>query len=155
MSHFLTKGLVESAVRIVIPSIEGVLGSHYTGSERNSLHLVVLKPGTEEILYECAFGADKSTWKRPFDDIARAKARFCQRTGMVGRNARMDAPWLYESGDTRFVGGVIENGLAVAASGLQDYFDEMFSWMVLGAIQGLCRQWIDDLHPDAPAFLGW
>lgn len=73
---------------------------------------------------------------------------------MVARNVQKDASWLYEEGDTRYVGGVIENGLVVAASGLQDYLDEMISWMVVSVIQGLCRDFIAHIDDDkAPDFL--
>ncbi|MBI4057994.1 hypothetical protein HY405_01635 [Candidatus Microgenomates bacterium] len=127
------------------------MGSELAGGRPN-LHLVVLIPGSENILYEESFGQDRSTWRYPFDEIARAKARLCQRTCMVARNVQKDASWLYEEGDTRYVGGVIENGLVVAASELQDHLDEMISWMVLSVIQVLCRDFIaridDDKAPD-------
>ena len=151
MSLILTQGVVMEAIGIVKPLIDQILGSDLTGGRPN-LHLVVLNPGTSDILHEVSFGHDKSTWEYPFDEIARSKAFLCQRTGMVGRTAQKDAPWLYETDDTRYVGGVIEDGLVVAASGVQDHFDEMVSWMVLAAIQGLCRDFIakidDDNYPD-------
>lgn len=151
MSYILTRNLVYLAVNIIRPSIVKIIRSELAGGRPN-LHLVVLDPGTENILYEESFGEDKTKWKYPYDEIARSKARLCQRTGMVARNVQKDAPWLYEKGDTRYVGGVIKNGLAIAASGLQDYLDEMISWMVFSAIQGLCRDYIakidDDTSPD-------
>lgn len=152
MSYVLDEELVKLAVRIVRPAINSLLGSTITDG-RSHLHLVVLKPGSEDILYEESFGY-RSAWEHPYDAIACGKARLCQRTGMVARNVQRDAPWLYEKGDTCFVGGVIENGLVVAASGVQDYFDEMISWMVLSAIQGLCRDYIAKLGDDAPNFFG-
>ena len=64
-----------------------------------------------------------------------------------------DAPWLIQPGDTRYAGGVIENGLVVAASGLQDHFDEMISWLVLSTIQGLCRDEVSKIADDDPDFI--
>jgi hypothetical protein len=119
---------------------------------RTSLHVVVLKPGTDEILWEESWGDDKSTWTRPYDEIAMAKAKLAQRTGMTIRTLRQDAPWLYEQGDIRFVGGVIENGLVVAASGLPDHWDEAISRMVLSALQGACRHSVSKIDQNSPPF---
>lgn len=153
-SYILTEEIAREAIEIITPMLaDKILGSEVAGGRQN-LHIVVLKPGSDEILYEESFGDDRSAWRHPYDEIARAKARICQRTGMVGRTLQKDAPWLYEPGDTRYVGGVIENGLVVAASGLQDYLDEMISWMVLSAIQGLCRDYIAKIPDDAPDFFG-
>ena len=154
MSKFLDKYIAREAIDIVQPTIEKFLGSSHTGKENDSIHIVVLNPGTEDILFEESLGADKSTWNYPYDEIARSKARICQRTGMVGRDVQVHAPWHYESGDTRYVGGVYENGLVVAASGIQDHYDEMFAWMVVSAIQGLCRDSVSLMSDNAPNFFG-
>ncbi|KKQ00513.1 MAG: hypothetical protein US77_C0012G0001 [Microgenomates group bacterium GW2011_GWC1_38_14] len=153
MFQGLTVHLVNEAVAIVTPMIEQFLGWDRTGG-RHDLYLVVLKPETEEILYETAFGGPLSEWKHPYNKIALAKARQCARTGMVGRTLLRDAPWLIEPGDVRYVGGVVENGLVVAASGVQDHFDEMISWMVLSVIQGLCRDEVSKFTSDDPDFFG-
>lgn len=152
MSYILTRKLVEQAINIVRPSIVALLGSELTHGRRN-LHLVVGLSTSGSTLLEESFG-NKDEWEHPYAPIAIAKAGLCARTGMVARNVQKDAPWLYELGDTRYVGGVIENGLVVAASGLQDHFDEMISWMVLSAIQGLCRDYLAHLGDKAPDFFG-
>ncbi len=150
LSFILTKDIAQRAVAIVRPTIEGILGSGLTDG-RSNLHLVVLDPDNGRSLYEESFG-EKTTWQHPYDEIALAKASLCWHNEMVGRNVQKDAPWLYERGDTRYVGGVFENGLVAAASGLQDYFDEMISWMVVYAIQALCREVIAKIPNDAPDF---
>lgn len=151
MYQGLTREIATEAVRIVTPMIESFLESERTQG-RPSLHLVVLKPNTTKVLYRVSFGHDRSTWMYPFDLFAAAKARQCARTGMVGRTLLRDAPWLISAGDTRYVGGVIENDLVVAASGVQDHFDEMISWMVLSVIQGLCRDEVSKIEDDDPEF---
>jgi hypothetical protein len=154
MFRGLTHDLVEEAVRIVLPTVEHFLQSERTGGRPN-LYLVVLEPRSENVLYEIAFGDGKSIWKYEFDQFALAKARQCMRTGMVGRNVLRDAPWLVKPDDTRYVGGVYENGLVVAASGVQDHFDEMISWLVLSTIQGLCRDEVSKIDDDNdPVFFG-
>lgn len=143
----LTYELVEEAVEILRPTIEAFLKSERTGGRPN-LHLVILKPKTEDVLLETSFGDGRHTWKYTYDLFAEAKARQCAREGMTGRTLLRDAPWLVKPNDTRYVGGVYENGLAIAASGVQDHFDEMISWMVLSAIQGLCRDEVSKINDD-------
>lgn len=105
--------------------------------------MLVLKPGTEEVLFERTFGADDSDdWDHPYDKIALSKAQICQRTGISSRDVRNDAGWLIETGDTLYVGAVIENGLVVGASGLQDHFDEMVCRVIIATIQALVRHQI-------------
>lgn len=150
----LTTDLVKEAVKMVNPTIVHLLRSDRTGG-RKSLYVVVARKGIELFLYQEGFGADKSEWPYPFDDIARAKAKQAKRTGMVGRTLLRDAPWLIKPGDTRYVGAVVEHGLVVAASGLQDHLDEMVSWMVLNAIKALCRDEISKIDDDNdPDFFG-
>ncbi len=150
MSFILTEDIARRAVAIARPTIEEVLGSDLVDGRAN-LHLVVLDPDNGRAIYEESFG-DKATWQHPYDKIAQAKASLCWHNERVGRSIQNDAPWLYERGDTRYAGGVFENGLVVAASGLQDYFDEMISWMVVSAIQALCRDVIAKIPDDAPDF---
>jgi hypothetical protein len=151
MSYFVNEDLVKRAVDMVRPMIDKLLGSDITGGRPN-LHLVVMVQEEEKIIYQESFGEDRTTWKHQFDIIARKKAYLCKRTGMVARSVRNNAPWLYKIGDTRYVGGVIENGLIVAASGVQDHFDEMISWIVLSAIQGVCRDEMARIDDTANCF---
>lgn len=141
--------IIADAVKLVKPTITHLLRSDLTAGRR-SLHIVVGFQGS--VLYQESFGRPESEWEYPFDKIARAKTRMCMRTSMVGRTLLRDAPWLIMDDDTRYPGGVVENGLVVAASGIQDHFDEMISWMVLKTIQGLCRDEMSKIQDDDPDF---
>ncbi|MDO8686890.1 MAG: hypothetical protein Q7K11_01625 [Candidatus Berkelbacteria bacterium] len=148
-SYILNWELANWAVQIAESLIDEILDSQLAGG-RSTIHIVILDPSDGNILYEETLGnLDKSTWRHPYDDLARAKAQLCHRTGMVARTVVNDAPWLLEEGDTHYAGGAYENGLVVAASGLQDYLDEMISWVVLSVIQGLCRHAVSAI-PDDP-----
>jgi hypothetical protein len=149
----ITTDLVQEAVDMVKPTIVDLLRSGRTG-EWKSLFLVVGLQGLELFLWEESFGEPRQEWKYPFDKIAKEKAKQCMRTGMTGRTLFRDAPWLIKPGDTRYVGGVYDAGLVVAASGLQDHFDEMIARMILAAIQGLCRDEISKIQDDDPDFFG-
>ena len=151
MSFILTRDLAKQAVEIVRPTIEAFLGSDLTGGEKN-LYLVILNPSDGKILYEEPFGSRATTWNHPYAKIARAKGKQCYRTGLTGRKIKTQCPWLIEPGDTRYAGGIIEDGLAIAASGLLEHFDEMISWMVFNAIQALCRDFMAKMSDDVPDF---
>lgn len=134
----LNEEVVKEAFDLIRPSVVKYLMSPKAG--RAYLHMVVLDPETGYLLHEETFGEDdRSNWEHPYDEYALSKAQICWRTGMVTRDVKKDAPWLYRMGDTRYVGGYVKNGLAVAASALHDHIDEMFSRMAWTAIQGICR----------------
>jgi len=155
MSLFLTQRIAEEAVDMVRPAIQKLMeDGRIDGTD---LHIVIMDPARpctradpsrsweqfeEAILYQEIIG-DRKTWKYPYDDIARSKAYMTWRSGVPSRTIQTDEPWLYAEGDTRYVGSVVlgrTGSLVVAASGVEDYFDEMFSLMVAAAIQGLCRE---------------
>ena len=88
----------------------------------------------------------------PYEELARAKAQLCLRSGHSASDVLNNAPWLFEAGDTHIAGGVFENGLVVAVSGLAEHLDEMIAWWILSTIQGLCRNAISNI-PDSLDFL--
>ncbi len=105
---------------------------------RIALHVVILDPrypydpnAQIPILKQTTYGEpDTGKWPRDFAAIARSKARVCWRTGMSSRLVGESAPYLYEDGDTKFPGGVVCDGLIVAASGLDWQLDEACAHVV-------------------------
>lgn len=69
-----------------------------------------------------------------------AKAAMCQRTGMRSSLARYDASFSYHTGDCVWGGGIIEDGLIVAFSGVQEYFDEAISRTMIALLRGACQE---------------
>lgn len=69
-----------------------------------------------------------------------AKAHMCQRTGMRSSLARYDSSFSYHSGDCVWGGGIIEDGLVVAFSGVQEYFDEAISRSMIAFLRGACQE---------------
>jgi hypothetical protein len=125
------------ALELAHPSIAALIKQ---SEERNTLHVVILEPGVPydpivdrlPILREATFGdQNPDNWKRSFPTIARAKARVCWRTSMSSRTVGEQAPYLYKAGDTKWPGGVVCDGLIVAASGLDWQFDEACAHMVI------------------------
>lgn len=154
MSHFLTKEVAEQALALVKPVFDTVSSNGLNPPDRINLHVVVLEPGTDLILVEESWGEDPETWTLPYEEIATSKALLCFKNKMNGRDIRNNAPWLHVVGNTRYVGGIYEDGLVVAASGLKDWWDEAISRMVIAAIQAIIRGQVDSIPADASAFLG-
>ena len=77
--------------------------------------------------------------REKYEDIAVAKAEVSWLTGLPSRKVQQDAPFLYESGMTKWGGSVIENGLVVAFSGVQAAFDEAIAGTMLRWIVALCQ----------------
>jgi hypothetical protein len=107
---------------------------------RNVCHVVVLVPSVDNgegwseqkhepfLLASCSYG-DRRLWTADYDKIARSKATQL----WYGRNddGHTDVmPHLLLPGDTIYWGGVKRKGIVVACSGVQPYFDRMFSGVI-------------------------
>lgn len=124
--------------------------------KRSTLHIVMLVPKMyydsrmypnhplePHLLAEYTHG-DRSTWKHDFADIAKCKALqlWHERSdGGTDSTAHLLFP-----GDTPFWGGVRRDGIVVACSGVQPWFDRMISGMVADA-------YIACAHDDKVAWL--
>lgn len=145
-SVLLTKEVARQAVNITMPAIEQFLQGSIP--KRGDLHLVVLDPTVpyqpepkdlfaEAILHEYWFG-DPGQWKFPFRDFARDKAKLSWRTGYSSRHIQQTCPALYTAIDIKYGGSIVYNGIIVAASGVEPYFDEMIADWVAITCWGLC-----------------
>ncbi len=153
MSFFIDSNLVDQAINLASPTINQLLGSELVGGRKN-IFVVVIEPSGKQFPYK--FGPDQvKDFQHPYHIIAGAKAEMCHRTGKPSGHVLHRTPWLFEKGDCRYAGGVVEDGLAVGVSGLQSHFDEMVAWMIFNAIAGLCMDAIAKINsdPKAEAFL--
>lgn len=153
MSDFvgLTEDLCSVALDIVRPAIETAMD---TGTvKRKQGVLVVLDPTKPwEPKYEKADGSsfdevvlfahswtDGREFDAPFSDVAAMKAFASWKTGLPAHRIQQEAPYLYQPGWTKWGGSAVgDGGLVVAFSGVQWYFDQMFSEMMLAAIKAVC-----------------
>lgn len=135
----------EDALQIAGPSIESAI-KRCPG--RNAVYVVILDPrqpytqGAKlPVLSERWFGEESpGKWLRDCKVITYSKAEVCWRTGMSTRTVGEKAPYLYEEGDTKFPGGVVCDGLIVAASGLDWQFDEACAHMVIAFLWAKVRR---------------
>lgn len=150
--------MAETAVRIVKPSILNAMEIGLL--KRRDLHIVVLDPVVDYVdgsllpaIYEFSFG-NPIKWEHRFDTIARAKALVTWRTGLPTHLVQQSFPYLLQGRDTPLWGSVNLEGIIVAASGVQPWFDEMISYQVAAACRALCISKMQtETLPDDQIFL--
>lgn len=160
MSHLLTQEVARQAVGFVLPALQPLIegGTFKCGD----LHIVIANPSvaagsmTESqwyeggILYEHSVG-ERSAWQFPFDKIARSKCHLSWRYVMPTQVLQALAPHLLNAGDTVYYGSAVRDGLVVACSGVQPFYDQMVSAWVLEACRALCiqgREALESTHRD-------
>lgn len=132
-SCLLGRDAAERAVAMALPMIRTAIDNRSAG-ESGFFYLVVMKPGSspasssfeDAILYEHAVG-DRERWDADYRGFALAKARIAWRTGIDSHIVQEQRPYLLEAGDTVLWGSVAMDGIVVAASGADAWYDEAFA----------------------------
>ncbi|OHA19337.1 MAG: hypothetical protein A3C08_01555 [Candidatus Taylorbacteria bacterium RIFCSPHIGHO2_02_FULL_47_18] len=140
---FLTKELVQAVVRETVNSV--MLSTIGSKLKRRVCHIVILVPTIDNsadypnfpaqahVLYEHSVG--KEIWSAKYDEIAQCKA---QQLWHDRNDDITDVkPHLLFTGDTVYWGGVKRDGIVVACSGVQPWFDKMISGMIADVLIGL------------------
>jgi hypothetical protein len=139
MSVFLTKELVNEAMEMVEPSIVWTLENV---AKRFAGHLRVsaLVDGEWVTLATRDFG-EPSEWEYDYEGVATSKECISQRTGLPSAEVQALHPELVESGDTVYFGSVVSDGktIVVSFSGVEAYYDEMFSGWTLAAVLAVLK----------------
>lgn len=134
---YLTKARAQQAVALAEPSIFKLFE---TVANNKHVHLVILA-ADGSILHEADIGSDGG--KDPdrvnrTTNISRAKAQIHFRTGRPSAEIQARRPGALLVGDTIWGGSAEHEGIIVAASGIQGYFDETICGMVAAILWGLC-----------------
>ncbi len=148
--------LAEQALALALPTIEALMESH---TSRKLMGIVMLGP-SGEILLERGIGPDvdkpeSADLLQTFLRIARSKAAIHHRTGRPSREVHDRAPHLLLVGDTVYGGSAAYEGLIVAGSGVQDYFDETIAAILAATFWGLIKARqarYRDHHPGQPMY---
>jgi hypothetical protein len=135
-SFLLDRAAAEQAVAMALPMIRTAIENRSAG-ESGFFYLVVMKPGSspatssfeDAILYEHAVG-DRDKWDADYRGFALAKAKVAWRTGLDSHIVQEQRPYLLEQGDTVLWGSVAMDGIVVAASGADAWYDEAFAGAV-------------------------
>lgn len=132
MSRLLSSLDVRNVVEVLLPSIN--LGLERF-AKRMHLAIRVLNPDSPDhpvVLYELDLG-NTSEWEYDYGDIAMRKANLCLREKCDTEVVKIQRPFRYRVDDPPFLGGVYVEGLVVACSGVEGYFDQMFAqWIAAG-----------------------
>ena len=150
LPRFLTKELaleaMENVARFVVATYP---------TERTTFHIVMLVPQMDYdynkypncpivplLLAEYSHDGQHA-WSRDYDNIARCKAlQLWHNRSDGGTDTK---PHLLINGDTPYWGGVKRDGIVVACSGVESYFERMIAGMVADACIALsyrkCLTW--------------
>lgn len=132
-TYLLTAGAARLAIDLATPLINNLMSEGVV--TRRDLHIVVarrvlsIQEEDFQILVEKSFGG--SEWTAEYDVIARLKARLSARTGLSSREAQLMHPELLQEEDVMYWGSAIRGNLIVACSGVQPWYDEAISNIVL------------------------
>jgi hypothetical protein len=134
----------KQAVELMIPSILALLAV----AGKTDLHIVIMNPQLkpwesmpeDAILHEQSIG-DPKEWEHKYDVIARSKAFVTWRENSDVVHEL--GPAVLRSGDKLFSGSFIHQGVVVACSGIQPYFDRLISGWIALAVQQLMRHYIE------------
>jgi len=136
------------AVRLSRPLLDSARALAYVG-ESGFLHVVIMNPLARPgdcdfagaILYEESIG-DPEQWDADYGAFARGKARLSWRTGLSSHEVLALKPHLLQAKDSAVWGSVCMDGIVVAVSGANPWFDEAFAATVAAlfkaVVQGQC-----------------
>lgn len=143
--YFLGPADAEQALALVMPSIEAALRNPTVG-ESGILYIVIMNPALrpweatfeEAILLEHAVG-DRNSWDADYAAYALAKART---TWCLGRDTHAlgeVSPHLLRPGDAGVWGSAVVDGIVVATSGANPWYDEAFSGAIAYALRAVAK----------------
>lgn len=142
----VTAALAREAIACVRALFERAVATEAFG-ESHAAHVVVMRPGStpheasfeSSILYEESFG-DVPHWDVDYAMYARAKAQLAWTARRDSQCVRDDAPHLLREGDTVLGGAIHRDGLTVAVSGMQAWFDEALAASVAAFLRALAKR---------------
>lgn len=142
--RILTKEIAKLAISLTKPAILETMNQGLT--KRKALHIVTFwRPESfgvrSELFDECVlaeYSIRIDPWSANYAEIARSKAQIAWRTGLDTDIVQLQSPHMLEDSDTQYWGSCIVDGVGTACSGVQPYWDRMFSRWNTQAMIGLC-----------------
>jgi hypothetical protein len=147
-SVYLTKARAQQAIDLAVPSVNRIFD---TVANNKHVHVVILAHDGG-ILLEADLGPDAgkdSARTARTTDISRSKAEIHFRTGRPSLEIQARRPHALLVGDTIWGGSADHEGIIVAASGVQSYFDETICGIIAAILWGLCAD-AQTLHMAKP-----
>jgi hypothetical protein len=138
---YLNKSRARHAIELAEPTI---LKMMQTVTNHKALHIVIV--GVDgQILHEQSVGPDVGREPDPQRmagcvEIARSKAQIHFRTGRPSAEIQARRPGSLLVGDTVYGGSAEHEGIIVAVSGVQGFYDESIAGTVASILWGLCME---------------
>lgn len=148
IAAFWDRDAAAQAVQLARPMLERSLANVSVG-ESGFLHVVIMNPlatpadsdFSHAILYEESIG-NPEEWDADYGAYARGKARLSWRTGLSSHEVLALKPHLLQAKDALVWGSVCQEGIVVAVSGANPWFDEAFARSIAALfkaiVQGRC-----------------
>lgn len=142
---FIDQDAAARALALVMPAIEMGIRDPAVG-ESGVLYIVIMNPALrpweasfeDAILLEHAVG-DRDAWDADYAAYARAKARTAWRLGGDTHALAACSPHFLRAGDTGVWGSAIVDGIVVATSGANPWYDEAFSGAIAYALRAVAK----------------
>jgi hypothetical protein len=145
-SYFADRNAAQRAVQMTLPMIEpamrepGVCGSGF-------LVIVVmdpaLRPGDcpfdEAVLYEHTLG-DRAKWDADYAAFARGKARLSWQHRIGSAELQATRAHVLREGESMLWGSVCLDGIVVAVSGAESWWDESFATAVAANLRAIAKE---------------
>lgn len=139
MARILTPEMLREAITLTKPSALAILKNPKAIWGPKRVAGLVKGPGIEEpvkIVFEIKEPWNLSKWgkKDKYWKIAMAKLAVVERLHMSTTIVLATMPWMLQSGEFLYIGGVYENGISVAFSGGRGWADEAIGKHLLANI---------------------
>jgi hypothetical protein len=142
---FADRQAAQQALQLVMPMIEAAMRNREVG-ESGFLYIVVMNPVLrpweadfeDAILLEHAVG-DRDKWDADYAAYARAKARSTWLAGRDTHGLSTVSPHLLRAGDAGVWGSAVVDGIVVATSGVNAWYDEAFSGAIAYALRAVAK----------------
>jgi hypothetical protein len=131
----------ESSIEVVSHSIEWALDNV---AKRHEGHIrASVKINDEWVVAATQDFGNRSKWEYEYEVVATSKMDITQRTGLSTREVQALYPTMLKTGDTIYFGSVISAAKDVvwSYSGVEAYYDEMFSKWGLAAYEAFAEHW--------------
>lgn len=145
-SRFADAASARRAIALAVPMLEAALKDRGVG-ESGFLHVVVMDPGKgpADCAFEDAILAEYSTpgrddWDADYAWYAREKARVAWRTGMATDQVQARAPHLLRGDESMLGGAAVLDGIVVAVSGANPWYDEAFALSVAALLRAVAQE---------------
>lgn len=141
--RMIDEDAARAAVSLALPAIELAMRDPAAG-DSGCLHIVVMDPlAPPPVAFERAIlhehSINRARWDADYAAFARAKARLSWRTGADSQRVQTGMPHRLEPGDTLLWGSVCLDGIVVAVSGMQPWYDEALAGVVACCLRGIVK----------------